>query len=603
MSAILKVKIPFFRRKTSGGSNGVATFYLGSVPAYLPTLNQVCVVTHTNVLAGSGLANKLAAISTNVVTGKFQSYDQLASTDTAAVTDNFQNFFVIAYDDQSFSINQFAGDCQGYIEYDVNPSTYQILKPVENVAVVNENVSFDNDTGYAEIFCISGATAPYTNTPAPIMPAMMVRLQDNNTIFANLMKSLNLPVIDSEMKKYTRSQLGTLTEVTGGPILIDGRNYQWTSITTNTPNAIPHPTTGHTGEYYGTVLQSVGSIDFPGDNSKTPVPNQVALMFEIPHSFYGEIIDGKSVKMTVPYWAATAGPDQFGVYTYGATETSVDIYGTYNKNGANLDLNMSEKDLSLSSLGARPDLSAVSDYESNVVLLFANEVKRPNGDGAKDWAGGHLNVLDGAKVFTTTAVNPKQPYSHQTDVCVGAVYLDKGFVVITHPQIVDSIFTKAFGGAITTVAGVKTYNFNSPATGDARGLIKTVAAQSNIIRTVNSSNQVEWENTQWVFNGTASTPMMEYLSYNSEKSLNVVCLASADEFYKSTNPTAKELLGVDDSVDFASFKSADANLNPVIITQIGIHDAQGNLLAVCKPAQPVKKYWYDVVSFNVKIRL
>jgi len=42
---------------------------------------------------------------------------------------------------------------------------------------------------------------------------------------------------------------------------------------------------------------------------------------------------------------------------------------------------------------------------------------------------------------------------------------------------------------------------------------------------------------------------------------------------------------------------------PVVITQLGIHDAQGNLLAVCKPTQPIQKYWYDVVSFNVKIRL
>ena len=33
------------------------------------------------------------------------------------------------------------------------------------------------------------------------------------------------------------------------------------------------------------------------------------------------------------------------------------------------------------------------------------------------------------------------------------------------------------------------------------------------------------------------------------------------------------------------------------------YDADGNLLAICKPTQPIKKYWYDVISFNIKIRL
>jgi hypothetical protein len=96
---------------------------------------------------------------------------------------------------------------------------------------------------------------------------------------------------------------------------------------------------------------------------------------------------------------------------------------------------------------------------------------------------------------------------------------------------------------------------------------------------------------------------MEYMSYNTEKSLNIVCLASSDEFFKSTNDTAKDLTSTPVANDFTNFKSDTQNLYPVIVTSLGIHDANGNLLAICKPTQPVKKYWYDVVSFNVKIRL
>lgn len=608
MSAILNIKIPFFRRKTSGGSNGIATFYLGSVPKYLPTLGQVCMIVHTNVPAGSGLSNKLTSMSTNVVTGKFQSYEELASQETIDITDQYKNFFVIEYEDHSFSINQFSGDCAGYISYDVNPSTYEILKPVENVAIVNENVPYDMDEGYSELWCATGTTTPFTNDIPPVFPGMMVRLKDNNTIFANVLKSLNLPVSDEDLKKYTRSGLGKLTEATNSTdpydVIMDGRKYKWTAITTNTTdiNLVTHPVTGHTGEYYNTVLQSVGSVDDPVSNAVVPYQNQVVLIFEIPQSFYGEIIDGKTIGLTLPFWNKTAAPVD-GVYTYDNVESTINIYASYNKNGANLDSALSERDLSLTNLGSRPDLDRpISDYESNTALLFSNIVRKPKNNVNKDWGAGHTEVIDGVKVFDAASVTPKEPYDYNQDRCVGVAYLDKGFIAITHPEIVDSIFTKAFGGTITLNNGIKSYNFNSPAVGNTRSHIAT---NNSIVRTVNSSNEIEWDNTQWVFTTTSAstTVKLEYISYNSEKSLNIVCLASADEFYKSSNPTAKELLGVPATEDFANFKSEDSNLYPIMITQLGIHDAQGNLLAVCKPTQPVKKYWFDVSSFNIKIRL
>jgi hypothetical protein len=95
----------------------------------------------------------------------------------------------------------------------------------------------------------------------------------------------------------------------------------------------------------------------------------------------------------------------------------------------------------------------------------------------------------------------------------------------------------------------------------------------------------------------------EFLSYNTEKSMNVVCLASANEFYRTTNSTAKVLTNAEDE-DYATLKDpVSGNLYPVIITEIGLHDAQGNLLAIAKPREPIKKYWFDVISFSIKIRL
>lgn len=199
--------------------------------------------------------------------------------------------------------------------------------------------------------------------------------------------------------------------------------------------------------------------------------------------------------------------------------------------------------------------------------------------------------------------------------------MDKGFIVITHPKIVDSIFRNVFNGAITTGGTVsqplKSYGFYGNVARNSNLYRKntttgygfrTYSNSDNFIYNVDSTGNVQWENTQFIYTGKTSgvkptTPYLEFLSYNYEKSLNIVCLASSDEFYKSTNDTAKELLSVDNTSDYASFYSNNQNLEPVIITQLGIHDSAGNLLAVCKPTQPIKKYWYDVVSFNVKIRL
>jgi len=130
-----------------------------------------------------------------------------------------------------------------------------------------------------------------------------------------------------------------------------------------------------------------------------------------------------------------------------------------------------------------------------------------------------------------------------------------------------------------------------------------------MIFTEDKNRNTQWENTEFIYTGvtgsahSSSIPYIEYLSYNTEKSLNIVCLASTNEFYTTTNDTAKQLLNVDPSTDVVSFGSTQTPNYPVIISQLGLHDADGNLLAVCKPTQPIKKYWYDVVSFNVKIRL
>jgi hypothetical protein len=625
MSAILKVRIPFYRRKTNGGTDGLATFYLDALPTYTPTVNQSVLVVHTDVPATSGLKTKLTNISTNTVTAFFQSVEQNTTQESVQQTDGFANFMILQYEDLSFSTSQFGGDCRGYIEYDVNPATYSVLKPIESAVVVNESVPFDLNDGLISItHKVTGSTYP-TN----FIRGMFVKRNDTNTIFANLLKSLNLPVSDEEMKKYTRSRYGTLASTTGTTYdtIVDGTKYIWTALAQNAATTgatsqtlVVHPTTGWTGEYHGTVLQTIGSYDYtPTNKAALPVQNELYLIFEIPNGAYGELIDGKSVKFELPYYTGTTSnvvDARLGFYTYNTTTpVQLEAYGTYNKKNLtakNLDRVLSEVDLSVKDIGIRPDLTTPASYESNVVLLFADKIKTPQGSNFGTWSAGYADLIDGTRVFNPNALE-KATYDYNTDECIGFVALDKGFVVITHPKVVDSYFRNVFGGTVTKsgtsslFTANKNYDINGvPATGTTKNFVKT--DPNEMITTKDETNNIIWDSTQFVIDPTGGTlytldASMQYISYNTEKSLNIVCLASSDEFFKSTNDTAKELMSVAANSDFANFKTEDQNLYPAIITQLGIHDAEGNLLAVCKPTQPVKKYWYDVVSFNVKIRL
>jgi hypothetical protein len=624
MSAILKVRIPYYTRTVAGGTDGIVSFYLLEPLTYIPTLNQTVVITHTQVPTTSGLYNKLNNIGTNTVLGKYQSYYDY-SNDAAKIAANggYKYVLSVAYNDTDFSQTTYNGACTGYIEYDYNPTNYNVLKTVESVVLVNESVPFDLSNGFQELnHTFTGTTLNTTD----ILPGFFVGRQDNNTIFANLLKSLNLPVTEEEYKKYSRSAYGVLSNAGVNDtvaITINGVAKKWTAInntfTGATSELLVHPTTGWTGEYYDTVMQTIGCNEFETNKPwNLPVPNDLYMIFEIPNNKYGEIIDGKTVKLELPYYAGTlsgtADPKRLGIMTGWTGPTTIELYGTYNASGINnnLDKKLSEPDLSVSTLGVRPDLATVGSttYESNVVLLFTDAVQTPYAN-FNNWGDAYSEVINGTKVFSPTA-QEKPTYNYKNDVCVGVAYLDKGFIVITHPLLVDSYFHNIFDGYIyTSGVGanmVKNYDVtadssNTPVTADSRGDVRTTDSNDTYeLIVTKDGTDVLWDSTQFIYTG-ATDYMLSYNSYNTEKSLNIVCLASSDEFFKSTNDTAKDLMGIDQMEDYASFKSTDGNLYPVIITQLGIHDADGNLLAICKPTQPIKKYWYDVVSFNIKIRL
>jgi len=618
--ANIRTKIKFARRKSTGTGNGLVTFFLSGAPDYTPSLNQRVIITHTNVAENSGLKTKLDSISTNTVTGQFQSYQQNLDSNSIIQSDGFSQFFVIRYDDVTFSSNQFGGSCDGYIEFDANVSSAEYLKAIENAVIVSENVPFDNadaqNTISSHITQLSGLT---------VSPMFFMKRNAVKSIFANTLKSLNLPVTDDAMKQYTRSAYGTLTQTSGTTYdtLIDGIKYNWSALTTTGSTAIVsvHPTTGHTGDFYSSALQTIGSYNFLKDNYFEPVKNGLYLAFEIPQNSYGEIIDGKTFKLSLPYWAPTGNTtghteeNQYGVYSgYTSSPSTIELFGTYNLNGLSkfdLDRVLSEKGVEAQTVGNKLDLSKnPNEYESNIVFLFCNDIKTPQVDDFDSWEDGHENAFEGIKVLQNNSTRSKALFDFRRDECVGFVALDKGFVVITHPLIVDSFFIKGFGGVIDIQGSgsnrEKTYLYYDSipqGTSLTRLNVTTASGDTRVKYTIEEENGfIDWDSTQFLYNATGTTiPTMRFLSYNSEKNLVITCTASSGEFVRSTNDTAKVLHNT--TSPFPTFKTDNTELYPVCITKIGIHDADGNLLAICVPSQPIKKYWYDVVSFNLKIRV
>jgi hypothetical protein len=225
------------------------------------------------------------------------------------------------------------------------------------------------------------------------------------------------------------------------------------------------------------------------------------LVFALNNANYGDVLDGKTIRFTLPTSA--------GTYT---------MYSTFQSKGSQ---NTVEDG------NIRDTSPTANNFGSNVAMLFSDTIMRPNGgDSTLSWATGYNTV----KPFS---INNKRLYNLQTnsnlaltaDTAVGIAYLDKGILVITNPTIVA-----AYNSATATGASV---TFNSVST--------------NVFQ-------------------------------------NITCIANRGEFGSSTNIT---------------FSSSDITR----ISEIGLFDSFGNLIALGKTDRHITKNVNEIKVFNVKISL
>lgn len=220
-----------------------------------------------------------------------------------------------------------------------------------------------------------------------------------------------------------------------------------------------------------TLYSQTNSLGGYSDTAFSGFNEDDVILVGIDSSQYGELIDGKAIKLDVPiYTAGTSGLTVVNCYsTYMSTTTSTT---TQDKN---------VKDTSTQS----------KIYGDNIAFIFSDYTQKPNNDSSKSWATGYNN----SKPFS---LHSKELFNYKNDttqskildVPIGIAYLDKGFIALTHPSIVDNF---AF----------------DQGTANTKGL--------------------------YTFPSSASTLQFDSLSYNIN--VDVICIADRKEFYRSNNLT------------------------------------------------------------------
>jgi len=162
------------------------------------------------------------------------------------------------------------------------------------------------------------------------------------------------------------------------------------------------------------------------DTSLSGLAQTKILVIGIDNDSYGEIIDGKTIRLILTTSANT-----------------YNIYCTYEDKG----IRLTSEDSAIYDTAVN-----LNQFGTNTALLFSDEIARPNYDISKSWSTGYSTN----KPFS---LNKKILYNRvnnfgsaiSADTTIGIAFLDKGFLVITHPDIVNSYDDSFSGSSATTV--------------------------------------------------------------------------------------------------------------------------------------------------------
>ena len=269
------------------------------------------------------------------------------------------------------------------------------------------------------------------------------------------------------------------------------------------------------------------------------------IVAEIPQNEYGELVDGKTIELDIPLFNGTG-------------TTAVTCYSSFFNGGfvnaSNADSLLSDGNPEVTLYGSTP--SNDNGNNSNVAYLFSNQIAPPVTSG-KTWSNTG-KFKDGSRVLA-------QYNGTSYDTPVGIAYLDKGFLVLTHPTIVNN------------------FKYSD-----------TTARSSGYDGITSGSTYTGGSNFTQIYFTSAGVAKARFDSITTEFIQNIICLALPNEFFTTNNPTFAEAYGTDPAL------TAD---NPVYITEIGLYNSNKELIAIAKPSEPILKDRTNITTFNIQLKV
>jgi hypothetical protein len=282
------------------------------------------------------------------------------------------------------------------------------------------------------------------------------------------------------------------------------------------------------------------------------------VIIPIPREYYSELIDGRSVTLTVPQLSGT---------TSMSSKTIVSsTYSTLQKKdndillGNNLAFLFCDE-VNLPYTGRTGGAISHSANTTWNPTLFTN---RPAAVPYSDLLATDINTdkrpfsaqNQALAVTSTYPTNTNQGYNY--DIPVGYICLDKGFMILTHPKIVNNI---PWGQGVEQIS-------NAP---------NVLSATTNIYFTSTTKSDVT------------------FLDININFKTSVVCIGLPGEFYFTNNPSW------DLNKNAQEFNNGTNNFDSVYITEVGLYNRNSELIAVAKLSEPVEKTYTNLLTFNLDI--
>lgn len=281
----------------------------------------------------------------------------------------------------------------------------------------------------------------------------------------------------------------------------------------------------------------------------------------IPKEYYGELIDGRSITFTVPQIS--------GGTSVSAKTVVSSTYTTLKKGEQNVLLGSNVSFLFCDEIN-KPYTGKTGgnlySHSANTTWDTPSYINRPpavpyldlanidiNTD-QRPWSAVNLSIT----VPQTFPTNTNQGYNY--DIPVGFAALDKGFMVLTHPSLVNNI-PWSFGYEEYT------------------NTLNSLSATTNIY--FNDSN----------------VSNVEFMSINITYRTTVVCLALPQEFFFTNNPSWDLVYNINELANNTNaFQS-------VYVTEIGLFNKKNEMIAVAKLSEPLEKNYTNMINFTLDLEV